>query len=169
MEATEVYLKDIKPHLKNPRSHNKYNLDVIKRSLSVYGQYKPLIVDKQTNEILAGNGTYQAMLGLGWEKCYCNMVEVNEKEAEQIMILDNRLSELSEWDTDELLNGLIGLEDKKAVGFDKKFMNEFLSVLSDENSLKEKLLNTTLRVSNKTEDKICPKCGGKCFRHISDK
>jgi hypothetical protein len=39
-----------------------HNIDVIKRSLLRFGQYRAFVIQKSNNYIRVGNGMYQAML-----------------------------------------------------------------------------------------------------------
>src|SRR5262249_11973240 len=50
----------------NARRHPEANLEAIKASLRVYGQRKPVVVNRRTGAIEAGNGTLQAASELRW-------------------------------------------------------------------------------------------------------
>jgi len=39
---------------------------LIIRSLTIFGQFKPIIVDKNTMEVKIGNGRLMAMRKMGW-------------------------------------------------------------------------------------------------------
>src|SRR6516164_2699654 len=52
----------------NARRHPDPNVEAIKASLRVYGQRKPVVVNRRTGTIEAGNGTLQAALALGWSQ-----------------------------------------------------------------------------------------------------
>jgi hypothetical protein len=52
----------------NARRHPEPNLEALKGSLRVYGQRKPVVVNRRTGTIEAGNGTLQAALALGWSQ-----------------------------------------------------------------------------------------------------
>ncbi|MBR4316869.1 MAG: ParB N-terminal domain-containing protein [Alphaproteobacteria bacterium] len=67
MELKRMKMTDISQHPQNVRIHTKRNLDLLKNSLSTFGLYKPILVQKSTKYIIAGNGTYQAAQALGWE------------------------------------------------------------------------------------------------------
>ena len=61
MKAVKVSIDELKPYPSNPR---RGNIKLIAESLSEYGQYKPIIVNKLNNEILVGNHTHAAARNL---------------------------------------------------------------------------------------------------------
>jgi hypothetical protein len=63
METERAHLADLKPHPMNAKTHD---LETIKDSLAEVGQYKPIVVSLASGYIVAGHGTRQAMLLLGW-------------------------------------------------------------------------------------------------------
>lgn len=90
-------------HPHNPRIHGKTNIDYIKKSLKTFSQYSPIIVDKESQTILAGNGTFQAALELGFEQIDTIQVEgLSEEQKLSLIVADNKLNELSYWIKDSL-------------------------------------------------------------------
>ncbi len=59
---------------------------------------KPVVVRKQTNVIIAGNGTVECARALGWTEIAANVVDVTEVEAVGYGLADNRSAELAKWD-----------------------------------------------------------------------
>ena len=106
MKVECVDIKTLVPYAKNTRIHGKRNLEAIKKSLEAFGQTKPLVVRKATNEILCGNGTYEAAVALGWKEMQCHIIDIDEERAKALMIADNRTSDLSENDEKNLLDML---------------------------------------------------------------
>ena len=107
----------------NARKHSDINLKAIRNSLNLFGQAKPIVVTGD-NRVVAGNGTLQAALGLGWETIACVRVP-DDWDADTIKayaLADNRSAELAEWDKDILVEQLAELEalefDIQALGFD---------------------------------------------------
>lgn len=85
----------------------KGNVAAIAQSLSEFGQFRPIVVNKGTltgrpNEILAGNHTYLAALSLGWEEIEVDYVDVDGATAKKINLIDNRSADLSEYDHEKL-------------------------------------------------------------------
>jgi DNA modification methylase len=91
----------------NARRHPEPNLEAIKGSLRVYGQRKPVVVNRRTGIIEAGNGTLQAALALGWSHLAAVYVDDDPMTAAGFSIADNRTAELAEWDR-EALDKLLG-------------------------------------------------------------
>jgi len=71
-------------------------------SLRVYGQRKPLVVNRRTGTIEAGNGTLQAAVALGWTHVAVVYVDDDPMTATGFSIADNRTAELAEWDREAL-------------------------------------------------------------------
>ena len=108
LQGLEVDAYTIKPHPKNIRRHA---LDAIQRSLHKYGQMKPIVVQKSTSYIIAGNGTYLAATGLGWMTIAASVVDINDEEAMGYLLADNRASDLSAYDKEKLKDALQLLSD----------------------------------------------------------
>lgn len=105
LETTQVPLKDLNPYHMNPRYGN---VKALEESLEVNGQYRAIVVNKGTKtgrpmEILAGNHTFKAARNLGWSTMACHVIDVDEKEATRILIVDNRAGELGGIDLDTVL------------------------------------------------------------------
>ena len=60
-----VPIDSLRPFQKNPR---RGDLMAIRASLEAHGQYRPIVVRAGSQEILAGNHTWQAAKELGWEE-----------------------------------------------------------------------------------------------------
>jgi hypothetical protein len=108
----------------NARKHSQVNLKAIRESLELFGQAKPIVITSD-NVVVAGNGTLQAAISLGWTEI--NVVRL-PKEWDAAMVkayalADNRTAELAEWDKDVLVAQLAELEelefDIHALGFEQ--------------------------------------------------
>jgi hypothetical protein len=86
----------------NARVHDEPNLEAIRGSLTVYRQCKPIVVRRDTNVVVAGNGTLQALLSLGKSYVAAVFVDMDAATAAGFSIADNRTSDLSEFDRDAL-------------------------------------------------------------------
>jgi hypothetical protein len=82
----------------NARVHSERNVAAIAESLRRYGQRKPVVANKRTKIILAGNGTYVAAQRLGWTELACVWVQDDKHTARGYALADNRTAELAEWD-----------------------------------------------------------------------
>ena len=106
MEIERISIDKLVPYKHNVRLHGKRNIAEIKKSLTEFKQTKPIVVRKETMEILCGNGTYEAAKALGWTALDCHVIDIDEERGKALMIADNRSSELSEWDEKGLLDML---------------------------------------------------------------
>ncbi len=93
----------------NARTHNQANIDVIKASLSRFGQRKNIVID-QNRIVIAGNGTLIAAKQLGWKTIQADMVELSALDKTAYALIDNRAAELADWDDDILKGQLAALQ-----------------------------------------------------------
>lgn len=93
-----VPIADLVPDPANARKHGDANMSAIKGSLRVYGQRKPVVVNKRNNVVEAGNGTLQAAIALKWTHVAAVFVDDDPSTAAGYAISDNRTAELAEWD-----------------------------------------------------------------------
>ncbi|HCE42312.1 MAG TPA: hypothetical protein DET40_02035 [Lentisphaeria bacterium] len=120
MKSEIVKLSDLTPDPNNTRIHDSHNIEVIKNSLKVFGQYRPFVVQKSNMIIRIGNGMYKAMQELGWTDGEAKILDLSDEDATILSILDNRSSDLSVFDNIRLTEIIDGLSpDKLALtGFD---------------------------------------------------
>jgi DNA modification methylase len=97
-----VPCSDLMPDPANARRHPEPNLAALQGSLRVYGQRKPVVVNRRTGAIEAGNGTLQAARSLGWSHLAAVYVDDDPMTAAGFSIADNRTAELAEWDREAL-------------------------------------------------------------------
>lgn len=95
-----VPIDTLLPHPDNPREHDE---DVIRESLILNGQYGPVVVQRSTNRILAGNGTYAAAMSLGWTHLAAVFLDVDDEQALRVLLADNRINEAGGNDPEQLL------------------------------------------------------------------
>lgn len=102
IEYTTVQLDSLKPHPKNVRQGD---IGAISESLRAHGQYRPIVVDRRTNRILAGNHTWKAAKALGWQHISAGFIETkDDDEALRILLADNKANDLATYDDTELIN-----------------------------------------------------------------
>lgn len=94
MKIIEVSVSNLKMAEKNVRIHNKVQVAEFARSLKMFGQIRPLVID-EGNEILCGNGMYLAAVDLGWDKLQAIVLDnLTDKQKKKLMIADNRIFEM---------------------------------------------------------------------------
>ena len=102
MNIHTVRLEDLVEDPRNPRTHDETNLAAIRSSLREHGQVEPIVVQKSSHMIIAGNGRASAMRALGWETANAVVLDVDDTEARALSIKLNRTAELAGWDEDVL-------------------------------------------------------------------
>lgn len=121
-------LSAVRPDPANARRHPERNLEAIKASLARYGQRKPVVANRRTGLIEAGNGTWEAAHALGWTTLAVLWVEEDPTSATGYAIADNRTAELAEWDEAALAKTLRALraagEGLENVGFTDRELRE---------------------------------------------
>lgn len=123
---------------KNVRKHNEKQITEYMRSLKMFGQIRPMVVD-DGDVILVGNGMYEAMLRLGWETGDCYVAEgLTEKQKTKLMLADNRVYELGFTDMDmfdELIKELG--EDIDVPGWDEDLLQTITQSISEASAMVE--------------------------------
>ncbi|MET0039304.1 ParB N-terminal domain-containing protein [Dehalococcoides mccartyi] len=132
LKPLAVPIDSVIPDPKNARKHPDRNLSVIKKSLELYGQRKPIIVNKLTGYIEAGNATWCSAKALGWKEIAAIFVEDAPDKAEAYGLMDNRSAELAEWELpilkdilQDLDTGAGNLED--LTGFSDKELEDLIN------------------------------------------
>ena len=67
MKVVKLPLSDLKKPERNVRMHTEKQLKEFVRSIEMFGQIRPIVVDED-GTILAGNGLYEALKRMGQEK-----------------------------------------------------------------------------------------------------
>ncbi len=91
MTVEEVPITMIEQH---PDNANNGDLEAIETSLEVNGLYAPILVQRSTGYIVAGNHRYVAAMGLGATSMPVIYLDISEIEAKRIMVADNRTARL---------------------------------------------------------------------------
>lgn len=94
----------VRRHPQNPRRHP--HLEQLKASIDRWGQLRPVLVQRSTGYIVAGNGTHQAIEELGWTEVAANLEDLTDAEASAYLLADNRLAELGDYDEGALFEML---------------------------------------------------------------
>ncbi len=98
LRGMEVDINVPVPDPNNARLHPEKNKEAIKASLQLYGQVKPIVINRRTGYVVAGNGTLEAAKALGWETIAVTYTEMSDAEAAGYGLADNKTAELAKWD-----------------------------------------------------------------------
>lgn len=92
-------VSDLTPHPENPRRNDE---SLIARSLSEFGQVKPIVV--RDGVVIAGNHTYRAAVSIGAKKIAAVEFDGTEEEALAYLLADNKASDSGTYDDVALLS-----------------------------------------------------------------
>ena len=132
MEIITMKLVDLVKPEKNVRIHTEQQLKEFQRSVKMFGQIRPIVVD-ENNVILAGNGLYETLITMGKETAdvykYDNLTENQKKK---LMIADNKIFSLGIENLDTLNSFLEDLQgDLDIPGFDEDILKQMVSEAED--------------------------------------
>lgn len=124
IELQEMKLSELKPYANNPRKNDKAAEELVKAIRQV-GYVNPIIVD-ENYEILAGHTRYKALKKLGWTSAPVLIKnDLSEEQKKKYRLLDNKLSELADWDFDLLAKEIDELDfDDLDIDWGIDFKNE---------------------------------------------
>ena len=122
-----IPIDSIQPH---PRNVRQGDVGAISESLKLHGQYRPIVVQKSTGHILAGNHTYKAARALKWKQIAATYVDVTDDQAVRILLMDNRANDLASYDDPalaDILKQLMETEQRlEGTGFDPDDLEQLL-------------------------------------------
>lgn len=125
LQIDYVPAADVRPHPDNARVGD---VEAIAQSIQVNGVYRPVIVQKSTGYILAGNHTYRALTKTDAEALIpVVFIDCDDEKARRIMLADNRTADLGGYDDAALAKLLSELEDLTGTGYDKDFLDQLLA------------------------------------------
>lgn len=79
----------------HPENYNEGDVEAIDHSIDENGMYKPVLVQKSTGYIVAGNHTWQAVKARGAEVCPMVWLDIDDDTARRIMVDDNHTAALA--------------------------------------------------------------------------
>lgn len=137
MKQLTMKLKDLVRPERNIRIHTEKQLEEFERSVRMFGQIRPIVVDEK-NTILAGNGLYDTLLRMGEEQALVYKYEnLTESQKKKLMIADNKIFSLGIENLDtlnEFLEELSG--DLDIPGFDEEILKQ---MVADADEVTEKI------------------------------
>lgn len=104
MKIVEKRLDEIRPYERNPRRNEK-TVEMLMELIPVAGFNVPILIDED-NVIVKGHARYKAAIRLGLEKVPCVVTHADEEAKKLDRLADNKVSELSEWISEDLFHEL---------------------------------------------------------------
>lgn len=132
MEIKRMKLADLVIPEKNIRIHTEQQLKEFERSVRMFGQIRPIVID-ENRVILAGNGLYATLLRMGETEAdvyqYFNLTENQKKK---LMIADNKIFALGIENLNTLNDFLEELHDDLDIpGYDSEILKQMVSEAED--------------------------------------
>lgn len=123
MKIVKKPLADLRPPERNVRMHTEKQLKEFRRSVEMFGQIRPLVVD-ENGVILAGNGLYKALCLMECAEADCYVVTgLSEAQKKKLMLADNRVFDLGVDDLETLDAFILELKDDLDIpGFEKDLL-----------------------------------------------
>lgn len=124
---------------KNVRKHSRKQIDEMKRSLNMFEQFRPIVVD-ENNTILCGNGLVIAMREMGTEEAEVIQYEgLTSNQKKKLMIADNQIASLGTDNMEvieEFIKSLDG--DLDVPGYDEETLE---MLVAESNEVTEQVLS----------------------------
>ncbi len=137
MNVVKMPLSSLQRPERNVRMHTEKQLGEFERSVTMFGQIRPIVVD-ESRTILAGNGLYETLLRMGWDEAdVLQMDGLTESQKKKLMLADNKIYGLGVDDLETFDAFLLELKDDLDIpGFDEDILQ---SMVSEANEVTEKL------------------------------
>ncbi len=123
MDVTDINIPE-----RNTRIHTKKQIEEFKRSVNMFGQIRPIVVD-ENNTILCGNGLYETLCSLGYKTADVYKVTgLSENQKKKLMIADNKIYGLGIDDIDvfdQFINEL--RDDLDIPGYDESVLQSMIA------------------------------------------
>lgn len=100
-----------------PGNAKLHDVDAVRRSLRRRGQYRMAVVQRSTGHVLVGNGMVEAMRAEGWTELAVHYRDVDDDEARELLLFDNRSGELAGYDVKALVDLLASLPTLEHTGY----------------------------------------------------
>lgn len=113
LQVKTLPIGDLKPYLRNARTHSQKQLKQIAASIETFGWTNPVLIDAN-GCVIAGHGRIEAakLLGMSEVPTIC-LDHMTEAQKRAYIIADNKLAENADWDTEILALELQDLLDLK--------------------------------------------------------
>ncbi len=122
-----VPVTDLERHPDNPRQGD---VGAIIQSIEAHGFYGTIIAQASSRRVLAGNHRLEAARQLGIDAVPVIYLDVDDQQAQRILLVDNRTNDLATYDDTALTDLLQQLmPDLSGTGFDASDLDELLAEL----------------------------------------
>lgn len=117
---------ELKPH---PKNANHGDVEAIRESIRTNGVFAPVLVQQSRKRIIAHKHVWDACVAEGLPRVPVVWLDVNDKQAERIMVADNRTRDIAQTDDAALLALLQGLAESAEGLFGTGYTDDGMDVL----------------------------------------
>lgn len=128
MTVETVPISTVSPYPGNAR---RADMTALRDSLTTNGQYRPLVVQRSTGHVLAGNNTLAAARELGWTEIAIQYVDADDALARRILLADNRTNDGASYDDAALAKLLQGVDELVGTGFTDEEFDDLMASLEE--------------------------------------
>ena len=159
MNVTRKLLSELRRPERNVRMHTDKQLKEFRRSIEMFGQIRPIVVDED-GVILAGNGLYETLLSMGRTEADCYVVTgLTEAQKKKLMLADNRVFDLGVDDLSALDAFVLELKDDLDIpGYEEDLLramvmeaDEAADTLSEYGAIDEERIEEIRNARERTE------------------
>lgn len=132
LQHLAVPVQDLSLWPGNPRQGD---IGALVESLKRFGQVRPILVQKSSMQIVAGNHLYRAATALGWTEVAAVVADLSTKEAKAYVLADNRTSELGDFNETalaELMAQVAREGSLDGTGYDRDDLDALLAKIGSE-------------------------------------
>lgn len=128
MQTFKMKLADMRKPEKNVRNHTERQFQEYERSVRMFGQIRPIVVDEK-NKIMVGVGLYETLLRMGFEEAdVYQLTELTSAQKKKLMIADNKIFNLGVENLEVLNEFFEELKDDLDIpGFDEDILKEMIA------------------------------------------
>lgn len=135
MKLENVKLSELKPLENNVRKHNDIQINELIKSVEQFGQTRAIVIDEDNN-ILIGNGLYEALVKMGKKDAQCyRKTGLTEVQKKKLVLSDNKIYALGadNFDTiQDYINEITITGDFDIAGYDE-FILKSMTATDKEN------------------------------------
>lgn len=137
MKTIKLKLSELKAPERNVRIHTEKQIDEFIRSIKMFGQIRPVVVD-ENYVVLAGNGLVEALRTMGKDEVDVLVVgDLTDNQKKKLMIADNKIFSLGIENLETLNIFLEELQnDLDIPGFDEEILK---TMVADGEEVTEKI------------------------------
>lgn len=129
MKIQKINLSELKPLEVNVRKHTETQIKELIRSINQFGQTRAIVIDEKNN-ILIGNGLYEAMVKAGLDEAFVYRKKgLSEIEKKKLILADNKTYSLGADDYENIesyLAEITATGDFEIAGFDEDVLHNLM-------------------------------------------